>query len=109
MLKNVFNIPAHQQQKIAVIGAGAMGVSTACILAQLGIAQVTLFEAESKPFNSKSASINNTGILHHFVYGGHPKTLEHLFKQSILWLSWSLGDDFCSSMKSQLIVLSENY
>ena len=85
MLKNVFNIPAQQQQKIAVIGAGAMGVSTACILAKLGIAQVTLFEAESKPFNSKGASINNTGILHHFVYGGHPKTLEHLFKQSILF------------------------
>jgi hypothetical protein len=85
MLKNVFNIPAQQQQKIAIIGAGAMGVSTACILAKLGIAQVTLFEAESKPFNSKGASINNTGILHHFVYGGHPKTLEHLFKQSILF------------------------
>ncbi|NES84704.1 MAG: FAD-dependent oxidoreductase [Moorea sp. SIO2B7] len=85
MLKTVFNLPAHQRQKIAIIGAGAMGVSTACILAKLGIAELTIFEAESKPFNNKGASINNTGILPHFVYGGHQKTLEHLFKQSILF------------------------
>ena len=85
MLKTVFNLPPQQREKIAIIGAGAMGVSTACILARLGIAQVTIFEAESKPFNSKGASINNTGILHHFVYGGHQKTLEHFFKQSILF------------------------
>ena len=84
-LKTLFNLPPQQRQKIAIIGAGAMGVSTACILAKLGIAQLTLLEAESKPFNSKGASINNTGVLHHFVYGGHPKTLEHLFKQSILF------------------------
>ncbi|NET57689.1 MAG: FAD-dependent oxidoreductase, partial [Symploca sp. SIO2E6] len=56
MLKTVFNLPPQQQKKIAIIGAGAMGVSTACILARLGIAQVTIFEAESKPFNSKGAS-----------------------------------------------------
>ncbi len=85
MLKKIFNIHPQHQQKIAIIGAGAMGVSTGCILARLGIAQVTLFEAESKPFNSKGSSTNNTGILHHFVYGGHPHTLEHLFKQSILF------------------------
>jgi hypothetical protein len=85
MLNTIFNIPPQQKQKIAIIGAGAMGVSTACILAKLGIANITLFEAESRPFNGKGASINNTGILHHFVYGGHAKTLELLLKQGILF------------------------
>ncbi|NET03672.1 MAG: FAD-dependent oxidoreductase [Symploca sp. SIO2B6] len=85
MLKTVFNLPNEQQQKIGIIGAGAMGVSTACILARLGIAQITIFEAESKPFNNKGASSNNTGILHHFVYGGHQPTLEYFFKQSIFF------------------------
>lgn len=85
MLKTVFNLPLHQRQNIAIIGAGAMGVSTASILAKLGIANISIFEAESKAFNKNGASINNTGILHHFVYGGHQKTLEHLFKQSILF------------------------
>ncbi|NES18601.1 MAG: FAD-dependent oxidoreductase [Symploca sp. SIO3E6] len=85
MLKTIFNLPPQQQQKIAIIGAGAMGVSTACILARLGIGQVTIFEAESKAFNNKGSSINNTGILHHFVYGGHQKTLEYFFNQSILF------------------------
>jgi FAD dependent oxidoreductase len=85
MLNTIFNLPPQQKQKIAIIGAGAMGVSTACILAKLGIANITLFEAESRPFNGKGASINNTGILHHFVYGGHAKTLELLLKQGILF------------------------
>lgn len=85
MLKTVFNLPPEQQQKIGIIGAGAMGVSTACILARLGIAQITIFEAEPKPFNNKGASTNNTGILHHFVYGGHQPTLEYFFKQSIFF------------------------
>ncbi|MFB2982053.1 FAD-dependent oxidoreductase [Microseira sp. BLCC-F43] len=73
---------------MAIIGAGAMGVSIACILARLGIAHVTIFEAESKPFNSRGASINNTVILHHFVYVGHQKTLEQLFCQGILFRSF---------------------
>lgn len=60
MLKTVFDLPPEQQQKIGIIGAGAMGVSTACILARLGIAQITVFEAEPKPFNNKGASSNNT-------------------------------------------------
>ncbi|NEO12845.1 MULTISPECIES: FAD-dependent oxidoreductase [unclassified Moorena] len=85
MLETVFNLPLQQRQNIAIIGAGAMGVSTACILARLGIAKVSVFEAESKIFNKNGASLNNTGILHHFVYGAHKKTLEHLFKQSILF------------------------
>ncbi len=74
-----------------------MGVSIACFLAKLGIANITLFEAESRPFNSKSASINNTGILHHFVYGGHAKTLDLLLKQGILFRKlmppYVFGDD----------------
>ncbi len=85
MVKTIFNLPLKQRQSIAIIGAGAMGVSTACILAKLGIAKVSVFEAESKAFNKNGASINNTGILHHFVYGGHHDTLEHLFQQSILF------------------------
>jgi len=85
MVKTIFNLPHQQQQKIAIIGAGAMGVSTACILARLGIGQITIFEAESKAFNNKGSSINNTGILHHFVYGGHQKTLQYFFNQSILF------------------------
>ncbi len=85
MVKTIFNLPLQQRQNIAIIGAGAMGVSTACILAKLGIAKVSVFEAESKIFNQNGASINNTGILHHFVYGGHKQTLEHLFRQSILF------------------------
>jgi FAD dependent oxidoreductase len=85
MLNTIFNLPPQQKQKIAIIGSGAMGVSTACILAKLGIANITLFEAESKAFNDQGASINNTGILHHFVYGGHAKTLELLLRQGILF------------------------
>ncbi|MCP2727367.1 FAD-dependent oxidoreductase [Limnofasciculus baicalensis] len=85
MLKTLFNIPPQDKQKIAIIGAGAMGVSIASILARLGIADITIFEAESKPFNTKGSSINNTGILHHFVYGGHPNTLAQFFHQSLLF------------------------
>jgi len=81
----LFNIPREAQQKIAIIGGGAMGISLASILSQLGIAKVTLLEAESTPLNRYSASLNNTGILHHFVYGGHFSTLELLFKQTLLF------------------------
>jgi len=81
----LFHISPKEQQKIAIIGAGAMGISIASILARLELAEVTIFEAESKPFNSKSASTNNTGILHHFIYGGHRNTLEILFKQAIVF------------------------
>ncbi|EGJ32007.1 MULTISPECIES: FAD-dependent oxidoreductase [Moorena] len=80
-----FHVSPKEQQKIAIIGAGAMGISIASILARLELAEVTIFEAESKPFNSKSASTNNTGILHHFIYGGHRNTLEMLFKQTVLF------------------------
>ena len=83
--KKLFNIPPEAQQEIAIIGAGAMGISVASILSQLGIAKVTLLEAESTPLNHYSASLNNTGILHHFVYGGHFSTLELLFKQTLLF------------------------
>ncbi|NEQ39659.1 MAG: FAD-dependent oxidoreductase [Okeania sp. SIO3I5] len=83
--EQLFNIPLEAQQKIAIIGGGAMGISLASILSQLGIAKVTLLEAESIPLNHYSASLNNTGILHHFVYGGHFSTLELLFKQTILF------------------------
>ncbi|NET79537.1 MULTISPECIES: FAD-dependent oxidoreductase [Okeania] len=83
--KKLFNIPPEAQQEIAIIGAGAMGVSIASILSQLGMAKVTLLEAESTPLNHYSASFNNTGILHHFVYGGHFSTLELLFKQTLLF------------------------
>ncbi|NEQ77498.1 MAG: FAD-dependent oxidoreductase [Okeania sp. SIO2C9] len=85
MHKKLFNIPPEAQQKIAIIGAGAMGVSVASILSQLGIAKVTVLEAESTLLNHYSASLNNTGILHHFVYGGHFSTLELLFKQTLLF------------------------
>lgn len=81
----IFKIPSNAHQRIAIIGGGAMGVSLASILAQLGIAEVTLLEAESTPLNRYSASCNNTGILHHFVYGGHFSTIELLFKQSLLF------------------------
>ncbi|NEP40826.1 MAG: FAD-dependent oxidoreductase, partial [Okeania sp. SIO2H7] len=83
--KKLFNIPPEAQQKIAIIGGGTMGISLASILSQLGIAEVTLLEAESTPLNHYSASVNNTGILHHFVYGGHFSTLELLFKQTLLF------------------------
>jgi len=97
MVKTIFNLPLQQRQNIAIIGAGAMGVSTACILAKLGVANISVFEAESKAFNENGASVNNTGILHHFVYGGHQKTLKHLFQQSILFRKlmpdYVFGDD----------------
>ncbi len=83
--EQLFNIPLEAQQKIAIIGGGAMGISLASILSKLGIAEVTLLEAESTPLNHYSASVNNTGILHHFVYGGHFSTLELLFKQTLLF------------------------
>ncbi len=60
-------------------------MSLASILSQLGIAKVTLLEAESTPLNHHSASLNNTGILHHFIFGGHFSTLELFFKQSLLF------------------------
>ncbi|MEM1168398.1 MAG: FAD-dependent oxidoreductase [Cyanobacteria bacterium P01_H01_bin.35] len=67
--EQLFNIPLEAQQKIAIIGGGAMGISLASILSQLGIAKVTLLEAESIPSNHYSASLNNIGILHHYSFG----------------------------------------
>lgn len=63
MPETIFNLLFQQKQNIAVIGADAMGVSTACILAKLGVAKVSIFEAESKAFNENRASVNNTGVL----------------------------------------------
>lgn len=83
--KVLFDIPPEERQKIAIIGGGAMGMTTASILSQLGIGEVTLLEAESTPLSDRSASLNNTGILHHFVYGGHYATLDLLFKQTCLF------------------------
>ena len=57
---------------IAVIGAGAAGSALAVMLSGLGF-KVTLIEGKETTFDERSASLNNTGIIHHLIYGGDPK------------------------------------
>jgi glycine/D-amino acid oxidase-like deaminating enzyme len=69
---------------IAVIGAGAAGSTLAVMLSGLGF-KVTLIEGKETTFDKRSASLNNTGIIHHLIYGGDPEVQSHLFKAGMLF------------------------
>jgi len=85
MAKGIFEKQLRgKPHSIAVVGAGAAGSMVATLLSCLGF-DVTVLESEDSAFDSRSASQNNTGIIHHLIYGGDPAVQSHLFKAGLLF------------------------
>lgn len=77
----------RRSRRVAVLGAGIMGSSTALMLARAG-AEVTLFDAADRPFSA--ASRWNEGKIHlGFMYNADPslKTLHQLLPGGLLFKS----------------------